>query len=118
MHMILTRLFVLLWISSLTACSSFSGNVVPNKGLTMEQVYDSHESVDNNASRLPPVPANAVSREFKKLPNPELTMYVYPHVAGKEQLPIPGYETVFSAYTETHYALPNEIIRDYAIELY
>jgi conjugative transfer region lipoprotein (TIGR03751 family) len=88
---------------------------VPNKGLTMEQVYDSGE---DHSSRLSSIPVNAVSREFKKLPNPELTMYVYPHVAGKEQVPIPGYETVFSAYTEEHYALPNEMIRDYNIELY
>ena len=116
MYRILTRLFVLLWISTLTACSSFSGNVVPNKGLTMEQVYDSGDS--HESRELSAVPANAVSREFKKLPNPELSMYVYPHVAGKEQLPIPGYETVLSAYTEEHYVLPNEMIRDYAIELY
>lgn len=115
MQTILTHLFILLWISTLTACSSFSGNVVPNKGLTMEQVYDSG---DDHSSRPLSAPINSISRDFKKLPNPELTMYVYPHVAGKEQLPIPGYETVFSAYTEEHYALRNEIVRDYAIELY
>ncbi len=84
----------------------------------MEQVYDSEKSVNTgiSLSNKPPccamrpatVQTSAVYHEFHKLPNPELKMYVYPHLAGKEQLPIPGYFTVFNAYTEDHYALTNE----------
>jgi conjugative transfer region lipoprotein (TIGR03751 family) len=47
---------------------------------------------------------------FKKLPNPELKLYVYPHFAGSDEIPIPGYYTEFTAYERTHYALPSETI--------
>jgi conjugative transfer region lipoprotein (TIGR03751 family) len=47
---------------------------------------------------------------FKKLPNPELKLYVYPHFAGNDEIPIPGYYTEFTAYERTHYALPSETI--------
>ncbi len=112
--------------ATLTACSSISGNVVPQKGPTMEAVYDSINNTDIemplpnktpgcvagvSTLRMSNVRADAVYREFHKLPNPELKMYVYPHLAGKEQLPIPGYYTVFNAYTEDHYALSTESTR-------
>jgi conjugative transfer region lipoprotein (TIGR03751 family) len=35
-------------------------------------------------------------------------MYVFPHFAGKDEVPIPGYYTAFNAYTQEHYALPSE----------
>jgi conjugative transfer region lipoprotein (TIGR03751 family) len=103
---------------SLTACSSMSGNVVPEKGPTMEQVYDSMEPTE------PPkpmsyklktqsiVPLTVSDNTFQKLPNPELKMYVYPHLAGNDEVPIPGYYTAFNAYTQDHYALANETIRE------
>lgn len=48
---------------------------------------------------------------FKKLPNPELQLYVYPHLTGTDEIPIPGYYTALSAYEKTHYALPEETAR-------
>lgn len=51
---------------------------------------------------------NSVNTVFHKLPNPELKLYVYPHLAGSDELPIPGYYTAFNVYEKTHYALPNE----------
>ena len=118
MLILIIRLSIISLISLLTACSSVSGNVVPEKGPTMEQVYDSEGKYRStgkalHANYFSSVHAGAVSHEFQKLPNPELKMYVYPHLTGKEQLPIPGYYTVFNAYTEDHYALPNEIIREF-----
>jgi conjugative transfer region lipoprotein (TIGR03751 family) len=90
-----------------------SGNVVPDSGPTMENVYDSmltknHSSKDFYNHRL----SNIISynNNFSKLPNPELRMFVYYHLAGKEELPIPGYFTVFNAYERDHFALPNETI--------
>lgn len=117
MAILINCLSVIALISLLTACSSMSGNVVPEKGPTMEQVYDSEGDYRSTKNHLhstcySAVHANAVSHEFHKLPNPELKMYVYPHLAGKEQLPIPGYYTVFNGYTQDHYVLPNEIVRD------
>jgi conjugative transfer region lipoprotein (TIGR03751 family) len=54
---------------------------------------------------------DAVSEEFHKLPNPELHLYIYPHLAGTDQVPVPGYYTIFNAYERDHYALPQEMMR-------
>jgi conjugative transfer region lipoprotein (TIGR03751 family) len=54
------------------------------------------------------VPANAVNQEFHKLANPELRLYIYPHLAGQDQIPVPGYYTILNVYTHDHYALPAE----------
>lgn len=35
---------------------------------------------------------------FPALPNPVLVMYVHPHLAGEEGLPVPGYATAFTLY--------------------
>jgi conjugative transfer region lipoprotein (TIGR03751 family) len=42
-------------------------------------------------------------KDFHQLPNPELKLYLYPHFAGKEQLPVPGYFTVFSVYERDYF---------------
>ena len=98
---------------SLIGCSSMAGNVVPQKGPSMEQVYDSME-VDKNEKEIKTIsttraiPVNVTDSTFHKLPNPELKMYVYPHLAGNDEVPIPGYFTEFNAYSRDHYALPSE----------
>jgi conjugative transfer region lipoprotein (TIGR03751 family) len=83
----------------------------------MEQIYDSMEITDAAEKTKPyPVhvndktllPSNAIETAFHKVPNPELKMYVYPHLAGKDELPVPGYYTVFNAYTQDHYMLSHE----------
>lgn len=91
-----------------------SGNVVPQKGPTMEQVYDSMK-VEQKQNIIKPVQVTIQKqpdRTFHKLPNPELKMYVYPHLAGNDGVPIPGYFTEFNAYTHDHYELPSETIRE------
>jgi conjugative transfer region lipoprotein (TIGR03751 family) len=54
------------------------------------------------------MPTSRFSHEFRKIPNPELKVYVYPHFAGNDEVPIPGYTTVFNSYDHDHYELPNE----------
>ena len=123
---------------NLTACSSMRGNVVPQSGPTMEQVYDgvdeqnnlSNEDTLSNQEKLKKfhrqntvpqiiqtaqvsslsaqVAPNAVSQQFRRLPNPEIKLYVFPHLAGQDQVPIPGYFTAFSVYAHDYYALPQE----------
>lgn len=136
------RIIVLLMLIAvsinLTACSSLSGNVIPQKGPSMEQIYDSmgepsvqlknNNQTDKNhltemrqdasntftVRALPlsdNVYANADKSEFHKLPNPELQLYIYPHVAGQDEVPIPGYFTAFDAYERNYYALPYENAR-------
>lgn len=54
--------------------------------------------------------ANEIHSQFSRLPNPDLTMYIFPHLAGGsgEQVPVPGYTTVFPLYDRPHYGQPGE----------
>ena len=56
---------------------------------------------------------NEIDRQFKRLPDPDLTMYVFPHVAGRNSVPVPGYSTVFPFYAQVHYAMPGERTDEY-----
>ncbi|QTP61135.1 TIGR03751 family conjugal transfer lipoprotein [Billgrantia antri] len=55
--------------------------------------------------------SNEIYSQFRRLPNPDLVMYVFPHLAGTEQVPVPGYSTVFPLYQRTQYAMPGESAR-------
>ncbi|EHM53332.1 conjugative transfer region lipoprotein family [Cardiobacterium valvarum F0432] len=46
-------------------------------------------------------------RDFRRVPNPEITAYVFPHLNDGE-LPVPGYFTLFKLYERDHYALEQE----------
>jgi conjugative transfer region lipoprotein (TIGR03751 family) len=56
---------------------------------------------------------NEVQRQFHRLPNPDLVMYVFPHLAGSDPVPVPGYSTVFPLYQRVQYAMPGERVEDY-----
>ena len=47
-----------------------------------------------------------IRAQFARLPNPDMTMYIFPHLAG--DAPVPGYSTVFPFYTRVQYAMPGE----------
>lgn len=64
--------------------------------LTTQQQQDAHRDT------------NATHALFKRLPNPDLEMYIFPHLAGSEGVPVPGYSTVFPFYNRVQYALPGE----------
>ena len=57
--------------------------------------------------------ANEIYRQFHRLPNPDLVMYVFPHLAGSDPVPVPGYTTVFPLYQRVQYAMPGERLEDY-----
>jgi conjugative transfer region lipoprotein (TIGR03751 family) len=57
--------------------------------------------------------ANEIERLFVRLPNPDLVMYVFPHLAGEHPVPVPGYSTVFPLYESVQYALPGERTENY-----
>ena len=57
--------------------------------------------------------ANEIYRQFHRLPNPDLVMYVFPHLAGNDPVPVPGYSTVFPLHQRIQYALPGERVEDY-----
>ncbi|MGR3808204.1 TIGR03751 family conjugal transfer lipoprotein [Pasteurella testudinis] len=57
---------------------------------------------------------NEATALFPRLPNPDLVMYVYPHLSPTgEPIPIPGYSTVIPFYGRVQYAQPGERTRDY-----
>lgn len=44
---------------------------------------------------------------FPRLPNPDLCMYVFPHIT-QEEATVPGYTSCFPLFDKNHYALPGE----------
>jgi conjugative transfer region lipoprotein (TIGR03751 family) len=53
---------------------------------------------------------NEIHSQFSRLPNPDLTLYIFPHLSGgsSEQVPVPGYTTIFPLYDRPHYGQPGE----------
>lgn len=53
---------------------------------------------------------NEIEQLFPRLPNPDLVIYVYPHLATRARAPIPGYSSVIPLYERVEYRLPGEAI--------
>ncbi|VXD06808.1 putative lipoprotein [Enterobacterales bacterium 8AC] len=51
---------------------------------------------------------NEIQQVFPRLPNPDMVIYIYPHMAGNTPAPVPGYSSVFPLYSQVQYALPGE----------
>lgn len=111
-------------------CASTKETVLPQDGPSMQAIYDAHFQTlgagDPQALRgdLGDRPVGDGTRDldgyardarteldtfFLRLPNPALVMYVYPHLAGAERVPVPGYATTFPMYERVEYALPGEV---------
>lgn len=73
---------------------------------------DMHMAPEQQA-RYTRTAANEIHRQFHRLPNPDLVMYVFPHLAGTDPVPVPGYSTVFPLYQRVQYAMPGERVEDY-----
>jgi len=56
---------------------------------------------------------NEIYSQFQRLPNPDMVMYVFPHLAGTDPVPVPGYSTVFPLYQRVQYAMPGERVENY-----
>ena len=56
---------------------------------------------------------NEIYSQFKRLPNPDLVMYVFPHLTGADPAPVPGYSTIFPFYQRVQYAMPGERTEDF-----
>lgn len=48
---------------------------------------------------------------FPRHNNPDMVIYVYPHLATRTRAPIPGYTTVIPLYERIEYRLPGEALR-------
>ncbi len=128
MHLL--RIALLVASTSLLGCASSKDSVLPHDGPTMQAIYDSHMTamgardplalraalgsrpLGDNTDALAGYSRTAFNEldvTFPRLPNPTLVMYVYPHLATDERVPIPGYATTFPLYPRIEYALPGEV---------
>ena len=114
----------------LGGCAGTKERVLPQDGPPMEAIYDAHmrelgaqdPTVVRGALGGRPINTgeedlhgwtreafNELDVSFPRLPNPSLVMYVFPHLAGAERTPVPGYATTFPLYDRVEYALPGEV---------
>lgn len=74
---------------------------VPGTSYKAQHVNDQH--VANDASYN-----QSSSDTPRMLPNPMISVYVYPHFDGDDQDYVPGHMAYTKLYKETHFALPGE----------
>jgi conjugative transfer region lipoprotein (TIGR03751 family) len=114
----------------LGGCAGTKESVLPQDGPPMEAIYDAHmrelgaqdptvvrgalgtrriNSGEEDLDGYTREAFNELDVTFPRLPNPSLVMYVFPHLAGAERTPVPGYTTTFPLYERVEYALPGEV---------
>lgn len=130
----------LISIGLLSGCTTPGRNMLPHGDMTMAQIYrvqaqqgsygggqykenanymnqyseaaNYQVKVRPNEHKLRSVRASntSVNSEFKVLPNPNIPVYVFPHMAhyNGSTAPVPGYGTSFFMYEKNHYAMPGE----------
>lgn len=131
LHWTLTSLLLAL----LTACSTDKEALLPHGDQTMKDIWNHAGSVGSQQQLLDARSAlrrplqdsivrfndqasysrtaqTEIHNLFPRLPNPDLVLYVYPHLSGSEQAPVPGYSTVFSLYRTVQYAQPGDRLDD------
>lgn len=115
-------LAILISLSQLFGCSS--QKLIPDSGDEILNVYKNHVG---STDRVPKMfrqmrndrrdlvgytrdANNEINQQFPRLPNPELSLYVFPHFSRKGH-PVPGYSSAYWMYEKDEYALPGEIVR-------
>ncbi|WP_072035325.1 TIGR03751 family conjugal transfer lipoprotein [Dickeya fangzhongdai] len=135
-------LLLMATIAVLNGCTTSKEELLPHNGQTMQDIWhqesgggSEHEAqrqwLDARQSLRRPLTdsngreaqvgqphytrtaANEIYRQFQRLPNPDLVMYVFPHLAGTDPVPVPGYSTIFPLYQRVQYAMPGERVEDY-----
>jgi conjugative transfer region lipoprotein (TIGR03751 family) len=123
----------------LSGCATPGKNTLPHGEMTMTQIYRAQTGLAKSGNRqayrkkrsanrrarqegrLSSVVASAndhhtdlaqnqLNGEFKVLPNPNIAVYIFPHLShyGGTNVPVPGYTTTFFLYEKNHYAMPGE----------
>ncbi len=125
-------------VAALAGCATSKEELMPHGGRTMQDIWhqaagyggsgqvarrqllDARQSLrrpltDADVQAAPAeqmrytrTAANEIHHQFPRLLNPDLVMYVYPHLAGTDPVPVPGYSTVFPLYQRVQYAMPGE----------
>lgn len=122
------RYFLILTAVLLSGCSTSQETLLPvDESTTMaslwaqqtgggQQLYDPRSQLRRplvslssaEQQRFTRTETNATQPQFSRLPDPDMVMYVFPHLTSDSGVPVPGYSTVFSFYGRVHYALPGE----------
>ncbi len=120
----------LIVLISLAACAGNKDSILPRDGASMKTIYTEHfndigmrdptsvrkelkaRPLNSDAVDLAGYTRDAFNEldmHFPRLPNPSLVMYIFPHLAGAQRVPVPGYATSFPMYRQVEYALPGEV---------
>ena len=98
---------------ALSACSTanISQSAIPEQGLTVSQLYQQSMQQPVQKAIVQQVRFENSGEEFKQLPNPEVPIHIFAHVAqlGDEQIIKPAYTTRFFLYKQNQYALASEL---------
>ena len=113
-------------VLALSACSVAGPreSPLPKDGPTMIEIYRGASTAARGGPQLRealplrppaelspgPVKESAlrqIEQRFPRMPNPDLVMYVFPHLA-RGKYPVPGYFTAFPMYERVEYLLPGE----------
>lgn len=125
---ILTIVATIILINNLSACAS-KDSILPVPKEDMKTVYNRHmqnigagklqesrsvlrrdmEVGDVELSDYVRTEKNQLDSKFKLLPNPTLYMFVAPHLATEDKVPVPGYVTEFKMWESDNYAMPGEV---------
>ena len=124
------RTLLLIGLISLAGCAGSKDTILPSNGASMQTIYTKHfndigmrdtlsvrkalksRPLEDDVAALEGYTRDAFNEldtHFPRLPNPTLVMYVFPHLAGRERVPVPGYATTFPMYRQVEYALPGEV---------
>ena len=112
----------LISLSLLTGCSR--QKLIPDTGDEILNVYKNHVGSTDIAPKMfrqlrndrrdltgyTREANNEINQQFPRLPNPELSLYVFPHFSREGQ-PVPGYSSALLMYEKDEYAMPGELIR-------
>ncbi|AOK17080.1 conjugal transfer protein [Burkholderia cepacia] len=142
MHRISTSALIAACLVLLAGCATTKDKVLPHGDATMldiwnqqtgganaaqatRQVMDAREALRRPLTSADQATApgdnasytrtaeNEIRSLFHRLPNPDMVMYVFPHLAGTHPTPVPGYSTVFPFYERVHYTMPGERTESY-----
>ncbi|MFP3493556.1 TIGR03751 family conjugal transfer lipoprotein [Pseudomonas sp. SIMBA_059] len=129
--------WILLGSLAISGCTTDKDRLLPHNQQTMLSIWDAnassakqslndsqllrarstlHRPLNEPAQYHPAytrTAQNEIYSQFKRLPNPDLVMYVFPHLSGSDPVPVPGYSTVFPFYQRVQYAMPGERTEDY-----
>ncbi len=89
-----------------TTAELMRGNSGKSNDKAFRKNHQNWNSVPNHSSYTR-TQQNELKGLFPRLPNPDILMYVYPHLSS-EGATVPGYSSSFSMYEKNHYALPGE----------